>query len=594
MGIDESRSIEQTPLSAENIIKALPFTCKTSGGDFKTTQTLKNIKTSLKLMLENNLLHESSLNKELLVEFIETKERVREYIKGGKTWHRTWLTYLNDIKEAAKYALGINKHVTLSTSFAEVLTWFLHREYGAHLSKNKVCIEVAKDLFNKNSQKVCVNTVYNWMTAKRIPSGKASVQVVASLDEILRANGQLSGKIKTSFFNELPSLVPIRKASLMSFSPEFQKEINAYIKWRKEGLLPSTMGYLADFRPKNKDERRKVSTYKRVQGSKWQTSSAGITSSEAVFIRICRLFLDLVNEKFPGKTDRLESFRMSSMFNHEYMDIFVEYIKNRGCLCLGVMALTWLRSECGNNTFTSVYLKSDYPTEDDINAINEMEEWVDELLFLKIQIKLDMKALDDISEKLEGSRNVEWIINHDDPWHVINKTSKLMNYVAIQSLRPYHDHRAATLFDLLLICPLRIGNMCSLVYSGELSDAEERKLQTTEVCAVYKRIRNGQFVIYVHKNKLKNRNGAKVNSVIQPIYKKLNAKIESYLATRKAHLESFQWETNLFFPITVIANKEKAKEGARYDENGKLVDLATRPNTLSNHLSRRTKAIFDY
>jgi hypothetical protein len=65
MGIDEFPSIEQTPLSAENIIRALPFACKKGNGENKSEQSIRNIEISLNLMMKHGLLDNAFLQNQL-------------------------------------------------------------------------------------------------------------------------------------------------------------------------------------------------------------------------------------------------------------------------------------------------------------------------------------------------------------------------------------------------------------------------------------------------------------------------------------------------------------------------------------------------
>lgn len=583
MGIHTPGTLVKTFLTADEIRSAIPTACIKEDGSLKSEGSISNLQSCFNQMLSIGLLSDECLVEQLLVDFDSTLELVRG-IASKDTNKRVWRSYLNDIQTAAVAAADLKDLSIGNKNFSEALTICLKRKFGEHLSNHKLCYEMNGELGLAKTN----DNVYRWMTGKGLPAKADSIALVKKMDTFFNANGVLLSKVKATFFrkNELTQAKP--PSEIIELPHALQKDIEAYVEWRKGGAKPSSPeGYLFNCSARTKDDRRKVTLLSRLVVDKWQLASTGMCHSEHRFIKTVTLFARYVKETFP---DRLNELRLSYLFDHDYVSGFINYIKNRGTIRIGIQALEWMKSECVPNKYISLSCRSNH-MEEGLTPLQCMDEWLDELNFLHTELKIDLKEMEDLVVKLDGARNVEWILAKDTPWYYINEMSNLLfNNIGI-SPRPYRDARVSMLFDMLTVNPVRISNMCSLVWKGSLSSVDIRKLQNEEICALLFDRELDRFVLFVHKEQLKNRSSKKLNSIYQPYPKSMTNKIKSYLNIREDHLNSYDWVSDVFFPVAVFNDKET--EAKRTDAEGN-VDLSMPANGLGNHLSRRTKAICDY
>lgn len=583
MGIHTPETLVKISLTADEIRSAIPTACTKEDGSLKSEGSISNLQSCFNQMLSLDLLSDECLVEQLLVDFDSTLELVRN-IASKDTNKRVWRSYLNDIRTAAVAAADLKDLSIGNKNFSEALTICLKRKFGEHLSNHKLCYEMNTELGLPNSN----DNVYRWMTGKALPANAKSIIVVKKLDTFFNANGVLLSKVKATFFrkNELTQAKP--PSERIELPHALQKDIEAYVEWRKDGVKPSSPeGYLFNCSARTKDDRRKVTLLSRLVVDKWQLASTGVCHSEHRFIKTVTLFARYIKETLP---DRFNEIRLSYLFDHDYVSGFINYIKNRGTLRIGIQALEWIKSECVPNKYISLSCRSNY-MEEGLTPLQCMDEWIDELNFLHTELKIDLKEMEDLVVELDGARNVEWMLVKDTPWYYINEMSNLLfNNIGI-SPRPYRDARVSMLFDMLTVNPIRISNMCSLVWKGSLSSFDVRKLQNEEICALLFDRELDRFVLFVHKEQLKNRPSKKLNSIYQPYPKSMTKKFKSYLNIREDHLNSYDWVSDIFFPIAVF-NNSKTKN-SRTDVDGN-VDLSMPANGLGNHLSRRTKAICDY
>ena len=588
MGILDVVGQPSVALHKEDILNTIPFTARNADGSSKDKQSVKNIKTAFRQMLNFNLLDESSLHRELVVEFNDVVSRVRKFSKTAEAPSSSvnWPAYLSFINDAAKDIVKRDATDLDKLDFKQTLRYFLHIRFGSHLS-NWSLNQAAKKLCDEHGLYLSTDNVYRWLRSQNKPHGRSALEQIKSLDDVLGANGMLLSKVKQAYFDDKEHVAK-DPDDVVEIPESLAIDISDYVAWRKNGTKPKLKGYLSDARSKERTARAKIASLSRLTANTWQQSSSGDYASELRFYSNVKLFIRFLKAEHP---ERVASLRLDDFFDHELISGFVGFIKERGIHTSGILFLEWIKLESTRNSFVSLYCRSPYIS-DDGSSLALMEEWLSELEFVRSEVLLDLKELYSTKEDLDGARNVEWILEKNAPWKVINKISGHLRKNALNSSTPYSDYRSSILFDLLSVCPLRIGNYCAMLWKGELDSSEIRELLNQEVCALFWNKRNKQYELFVHKNMLKNRKSKKISSIRQPLPSKFNHRVDEYLFFRAGVLEANEWSSEHLFTVIKFANNEKVSETWR--NKGGVLDLSLKPATLGSQLARRTKAIIDF
>lgn len=565
MNISAPEKLAQPILTAEAVRKTLPHVCLKDDGSPKAEKSIQNILSGFNQMLKVGLLDESRLAEQMESEFELTKEAVKKHeaVHGKKSWP----SFLNDVRAAANEIINFD---TSDMTFAHTLTVLSAKEFGVHLSKT----QLSKSL-NHIEPGVAACTYYLWMTGKKIPRIKRSIDAVFSLDSKLCANGSLSNKVKRNLVVR-PEKDDDKDKEISFILPlSLEKEMNKYIDFRVNKIIPKEMSYLKyHAKPVSLPEKRVLRQLKKTSTKKWNEGTAA--SLPGSF----RFFAKYVKEIHP---EHFESISFSTFFNPEILEKLEDYIIDNGTIALGLKLLSWIRSECKRNTYVSNYLYS----EDEL--CNDYYKWVEELSLLCADLKDVQESLDEHYEVISGARNVAWILDSKNPVEYLKTICKGLWDEAEFSATPIGPTAAAMIFDLLLPCPIRAKNTSDLRWLGKLSSPEIRHLHRTETCALYFDKDKQRYTVFVHKKKLKNHKSKSIESIIQPI-DHLSEKIEQYLSVRDKHLKKRGWVTDILFPLMKIAANIKKE---RLDKSGNIIDFRIYPDGIWSLLSEHTKGVIN-
>lgn len=566
MNIAMSNKEIQPVLTADAIRKEIPLVSKKGDGTFKSEGAIKNIISGFNQMIKRGLLSEDCLLTQMESEFTLIQNKVLQYSKLHSE-AKSWPSFLNTIRAAGNSLVQFD---TQNMTFRDTFRVLAKRELGVHLSDWQLVSELAKlePSFNETS-------LWGWLNGRRHPYA-TSADTVNKLDKILNANGALNNKTKQAYIKPKKDLgAKKEKIDTVPLSDELQAEVDMYCAWQTLGIKPPKMSYLADSLAKTKGQKRKIRQLKNVKSSKWQTSSLGEVTSAFKVNNQIQLFAKYIKSSHP---ERLADLSLSTPFNHELLEGFCEYGRSRMIISSTLEFLSWLSSECGENSYASVYLRSEAVDCEDI------DDWLSELSLLKKDIKIASDSLIEDKVTLDGARNVEWILNKENSFDYINTISDALWTDAKYSIgyTNYSNTSTALIFDVLLSCPVRFGNVASLLWKGRLSEKEVYELHKTEICAVYWDISKEHYVLFVHKQQLKNRRAKKINSIIQPL-PHLTDKIDKYIEVRNHHLASKGWSADFFFVKVNL-----------YGKPADSIPPSLQRTYMGTSFSSHTKAVIDH
>ena len=560
MDISASEELSKPILTAEAVRQTLPQVCLKDDGSPKAEKSIQNILSGFNQMLKLGLLDESRLAEQMESEFELTKKTVKrhEAIHGKKSWP----SFLNDIRAAANIIINFD---TSGMTFAHTLTVLAGKEFGVFLSKTKL-----SESLHKAEPAVSANTYYCWMTGQNTPRFKRTIDAISSLDKKLNWNGSLSTKIKKLFQNR-PEKDPNKEKKIPFVLPSLlNKEMNEYIDFRLNNKKPKEMSYLQKMVPKSKEESQKLRHLKKIINKTWELPSSTSFNDQVVFLA------KYVQEEHP---DEFESMSLSTFFNHDIMENFAQYTLNKGTITFGLNAIKWIKSECSKKSYASNYLCSKD------QFCSNIDDWIEELEFFKIDLEDMEEILTEDYERLEGARNIDWILQKDNPVSYINSISKELWRDANFSSEAISPTASAIMFDMLLPCPLRAKNVWQLRWLGSLSSSEIRELHKIHTCALYFDENKGCYTIFVHKQKLKNRKSKTIKSIIQSL-PHLSEKFSHYLSVREAHLKKKGWTTDTLFPLMRVSAQISE---SRFDELGNIVDFTLGKTGIYNLISKATE-----
>jgi integrase len=564
MGISVSEELVQPVLTADAIRNTLPQVCLTDDGSPKSEGSIKNILAGFNQMLKAGLLDESRLAQQMEEGFALTKKSVQQHeaIHGKKSWP----SFLNDVRSAANEIINFD---TSKMTFSETLTALSNKYFGGLLSKVKL-----SEKLEELEPSIKSVTFRNWLSGKYHPQAAESIKAINSLDIKFNANGALSCKVKQSI-RDGKKEVSSPKEEVVLLPKLLKEDMDAYISFRKSGIKPNIdkSPYL-NIKPTSKIENRKLKQLKILHDN----TVEDITANN--YMAYARLFAKFIKKEYP---DKFKSLRLSALFNHDYLDDFTNYIVNRGTITTGILYFRWIKSECDKNTYASVFVSS----EDEF--CEGIDDWLEDLDFLKIDIKNKITKIEIDFEELDGARNVEWILDKKDPFYYVNQISEGLWREATCSVKPASETFSAMIFDILIPCPIRKKNLASLRWVGSLSDYEIRKLHKEKTSALYFNQAENNYVIYCHKSQLKNKKAKSINSIIQPL-PHLTDKFNRLLLVRQNHIEKYKWETDILFPMLLMPNKP-AK--SRIDKDGNIINFKMSGASIGALLSSATKGIIN-
>ena len=555
MDISVPEELSQPVLTVEAIRKTLPYVCLKDDGSSKSKGSIKNILAGFNQMLKVGLLDESRLALQMESEFQLTLQCVREHAKLHKKTQ--WPSFLNDVRAAANEIINFD---TSNMTFSQTLTVLAGKYFGVSISKTTL-----SKLLTQLEPSVSKGTYYSWMTGQSVPKYQRTVDSVLSLDIKLNANGSLKNKVKKSFIihSEKENISSTLTKTAFILPSLLEQEMNEYIDFRVNDTKPKNMSYLKNETPSSKIEKRKIRQLKSINNVEWAEGTASYFKDQIIFLA------KYIKEEHP---EEFQSISLTTFFNHDLVEGLEKYIIQKGTISFGLRLINWLKSECAKNRYVSNYLYS----MDEFTS--NIDDWIEELELLNIDFKQMTKRLEKHYDILEGSRNVEWILEKSEPLKYVNKISEGLWHEANYSAIPISPTASAIIFDMLIPCPIRGKNLSDLEWLGKLSSSEIRNLHKTETCALYFDTNKQCYTIFVHKEKLKNRKSTTIKSIIQPL-PHLFDKFEQYLSVRKKHLDSKGWVTNILFPLMKIA--------------ANIIDFKLDSGGIGNLLSKATKSVIN-
>lgn len=157
------------------------------------------------------------------------------------------------------------------------------------------------------------------------------------------------------------------------------------------------------------------------------------------------------------------------------------------------------------------------------------------LEFINKTVKLKRKELLKDYEKLQGARNVQFILNDEDPFGVTNKILEGLYRNAKATLSDsvhLSSCRWAVALDIELVCPLRIANLAKLSLLDSNTERKSLgKFEKEKSIGIYFNQTKSCYFLFVHKAHLKNRKSDTVNNIHVNL-EHLTSKIEHLIEKR--------------------------------------------------------------
>lgn len=505
----------------------------------KSDNSKNNIKSALKKMVRVELIDLCDVKSQFSTHFDRLMFDIKQYVNDNGV-SKSWPSFLNDIQFCVNNLL----HFDVSdASFGEALLILLRKKYGNHLSRNKLAKLVNNDI-EKEGLKFNARPILSWISIanqKKPSPFSATTEVVLFLDRYLGANGSLSAKANL-YCKKIESNQRGSTESL-TLPDKLRDDVRRYVAYKKDGVIPT--GHESHLFKQLKSKERMVHKI-RINNKKWQTSSRGNVTSEGKFISFVNAFARYIQVKHHALFKNLS---LSDFFDDQLLSGFFSYRVERGLLASTGNFFVFIISECKSKSFTSVYLSH----KDSDNHTG----WLEHLSLLKIEIS-EYIDFCETREKLQGGRHVEWILSGDiDPNLVCNNISRTLyqRTKAVRSDEVYCSWRVFVMFEILRVCPMRVGNYEELNYKGKLDPSAIRSLIKVECAAVYWDVEKQVYSIFVHKKLLKNRTSSNISNIYQPMPHLKNV-IDAYLEQRDKQLKKLNIETTDFSLIAKGVSKE--------------------------------------
>ncbi|MGK0271939.1 MAG: integrase [Cocleimonas sp.] len=524
----------------------------------KSPKAIENIQSGFNQMLKNNYLNEADLINEFTSNFEITKSIIQKHVANtGK--NSAWRSFLNDIQFA------INQIVLFDISdltLPEALYQLGKKRFGK-LTKSGIATQIVKNIDDTFQH----GALYRWLCGRSTPRVSESYAVIKKIDSYFNCNGDLYAKLKP-LSEKKPEDYISEKRNIFVLPENLQLEIDEYILFRVKSILPKGKRSLIN-EIIGLDSRGKRSLQIVSRTTIEAVSAERITHSIKLFLRFI---------KYEYGEELLNNFKFTDVFDLVYIEEFVQYCINRDVITSGKQFLTWLISECKENTYISVYLG---------DSFENYSSWISRLNDITDEIKrFRLKSLREVNkERLQGNRNVKFILLEKDPYSLVNGISQALwdrSYLTTSmSADKYLDMTAALMFDVMCVCPLRIKNYAQL----EILDDPITELQISrfslEEAYIYYSVDEKCYGIYVGKNLLKNKKSEDVCSVNQ-LLPYLTEKINEMLDYRKSYLKSRDIISN---SLNIVTRTTRS--------NGVILSSSgdnQKPDSLSVCFKKRTKS----
>jgi uncharacterized protein YlbG (UPF0298 family) len=489
--------------------------------------SINNIKSSFNQMINKQLINPCQLILDLGINFKLTRSNVKVHVNKTRK-NKQWPSHLNDIRTA--YILVKNEKIktTHDLTFQDTFIYFLQKFYGQSKSIKFFCKILANDL-NLGS-----SSLEQWLYKGTAPTQTKSINAVEKIDDYLNAKGALIAKC------QLPGIEgsrPIKKISediddlqLLKNKPlsdSLMNEINQYINWKKNRVTPVKKSNLVS----GIKDRLKRFSNSEISDKKWSINNSGHCSGENNFLKIALRYFNVLSHEL--NVDSSE-FVFSDFFNFDYISVFINYCTNRGIIpsCLGT--IRYILSETKKCSYTSIYISDEESKDHD--------EWVSYLELIHSVYKNKYKELDDEYEKLEGARNVQFILDSENPFHTVNKITHGLYHGSktIPTIKTrISSYRWALTYELSLVSPIRIENLNRLEHLGSYSEnIALTKFKNEKSIGVYFNENHSCYGLFVHKSYLKNRRSKNIND-IHILIPHLTEKINSLIDLQKEFFTQF-------------------------------------------------------
>ena len=554
--------IEQAPVT-EIKLKALQAQIKlldNAKGERLSDSSIKATLAVLNQLVMNGLLDDRALRRDLLEDYESTDRRVREAIeKGGKS--RSWIAILPRIRRAAELVSSVD---VSSVSFMDYFDILLRRRYGETTSKHAGSHWLAKELLERHpeidrTEKGLATTFIGWASSNRVPATYDSLQLLKLVCEHLK-DAEYKLLRKTFYFQ---SVTPRKQSTSNREKFAFELtdaqllEIDIYSKWRKHHVAP--MNHKTHIIKSAFDDLEADLDFDFIAEEKWSSQPDGTCGSEETFLNTYRTAVYIWSTSYQQEAS---TFSMSALFDSKFIKAVYQEASSTGKYRSRTKVIVLAYEAAASGSFISEHYPPERTkTQDELTAyLGKYREFM-------------RKYLDQIDkvyriEKSDGKRNVDFILRSENPAAMDEAIAAELKNALDDAPdprthnRPRHKNgkpnkkgwdmynslgRIYTLYMMLGVLPMRIGNYCKLklLKGTQTPDAIIQIKQQEKEPYLYQD-HKGMFHVFVPRAYLKNRKGSKTEDIDMPLTG-LARVINRYIKIRSDFLQAFGYEDLGYF-----------------------------------------------
>tara|TARA_R110001606_G_C15400859_1_gene652975 strand:- start:6647 stop:8584 length:1938 start_codon:yes stop_codon:yes gene_type:complete len=500
----------------------------------KSAGSIKNIKAGFNKMLQIGLIDGDRLQEQFSSKgFPLTLLEVKNWVAQNNT-NKQWPSFLNDIKQAIS---GFTFSISDDSSFADTIRFFAYRKLGSHLSDKKIADEIVKSEFLPNVEGQhesqtrinFANSYVSWLKGRYRSSTGDFQSKFKCMDDFLGARRRI---LEKGMFLASLNRNTGQRGSNGSLSPSLdlpdfiEKEFEVFCEWKIQSTRPKDP---VQFSNLNTQRKRAI---RATNNSPWTINSDGDADTKIGFkskVKAAYTYFSSTNENV--------KFSIQSIFNVEFLEGFTGWSLKKGTPGTTIKFLLWVASEAKINSFTS-----HYSIPEDCHSY---DEWIEELSYIHFIATEKIKELKNNYVALDGKRNVNFIIEADDPWGVYFDIVKTMKKITVVKGYSLWSHASYLAFRWMIYAPLRVRNVSMLKWLGVVSERDFIRFEENKEIGIFQLADSGEFGVFVHKSHLKNKGSSTVESIYQE-FLGMKCDFEHYLKTREKEILKLGVTTELW------------------------------------------------
>lgn len=485
----------------------------------KSEGSIKNILSTLNVYLKNDVLSPTGLIDQLLYDFNNTLDRARCFYHETEK-NKSSLSHLNDLKFAASNAVVIDiDKISLSSALLFIAT---QESDKCKINKSDAA-GIIFALARRNSIHIGCFTITNWINGKKPRVTKTTIELIELLDDKFNLKGKLKRKLDKKTITNQSSRNSHPRVEL---NDKINQQIDDYIKYRTKGTLPERDHV---FKDNHKDIKKLHQNPPGIKG--WSLDMNNDTETGNKFRTLIQGFINFIHY-YSNKHSIDVDFDISLIFDITWVNRYKMDCINRDIYKTPIMFFTAIKKEAVWNSYLSRYHAH-------IHELSEWHEEIDEIHENAVLNIIELKSIKKLD--LDGKRNIEFILNDENPDQLINKIQDEFDYLIKTntrgSLHSWTMQRSAFIFKISTngMCPLRIKNFVNLKWIGESNKFEVKR---NKVSCLYFDVNTDSYSIFVPKKDLKNRKGKHSNDIHRKLKKKMNDYIDNMLDIRDLFLKT--------------------------------------------------------